>query len=86
MDLLRLAFRAAFVYGYLLLAMRLSGKRLVRHLNTIEFVLALIFADLVDNAVWAEVPLAQFVAASATILGSRALLLRAIAPRRSRPS
>jgi uncharacterized membrane protein YcaP (DUF421 family) len=74
MDPLRLVLRAAFVYFYLLILVRLSGKRTVSQGTTVEFVLALVFADLVDDAVWAEVPLPQFVVASATLFGMRFLL------------
>jgi hypothetical protein len=37
-------------------------------------VLALILGDLVDNAIWAEVPFAQFAIASTTLVVSRLLV------------
>jgi uncharacterized protein DUF6496 len=59
MDPLRVVLRAVFAYVYLLLAVRASGKRLVARQNTVEFVLALAFADLIDDAVLGDVPASQ---------------------------
>jgi uncharacterized membrane protein YcaP (DUF421 family) len=67
MDPLRIAARAAFAYVFLLVMVRLSGKQAVSHGTTIEFVLALVFGDLVDDLVWAEAAASQFVAAAGTL-------------------
>jgi uncharacterized membrane protein YcaP (DUF421 family) len=86
MDPLRIAVRAVFAYAFLLTMMRLSGKQTVAHGTTIDFVLALIFGDLVDDLLWAEVSGAQFVAAAGTLFVMRLLAavekVRQIAGRR----
>jgi uncharacterized membrane protein YcaP (DUF421 family) len=68
MDPLRIAVRCLITYFFLLIVMRLAGKRVLRHAHPFDFVLALILGDLVDDAVWAEVPVAQFVVATATLV------------------
>lgn len=67
MDPLRIVVRAVFVYVFLLVMVRLSGKRTVAHGTSVDFVLALVFGDLVDDLVWAEVPATQFVVAAGTL-------------------
>jgi uncharacterized membrane protein YcaP (DUF421 family) len=73
MDPLRIAVRAVFAYVFLLVMVRLSGKQTVAHGTTLDFVLALVFGDMVDDVVWAEVPAAQFVVAAGTLFLSSAL-------------
>jgi uncharacterized membrane protein YcaP (DUF421 family) len=68
MDPLRLAVRTVLVYLFLLALLRLSGTRSVRQVTPFDFVLVLILGDLVDDALWAEVPLAQFVVAAGTLV------------------
>lgn len=68
MDPFRIAVRCLIAYIFLLVVMRLAGKRVVRHANAFDFVLALIVGDLVDDALWSEVPVAQFVVATATLI------------------
>lgn len=63
MDPLRIATRAAFAYIVLLVLIRLTGKRTVAHSSPFDFTVALIVGDLVDDAVWAEVAISQFLAA-----------------------
>lgn len=77
MDPIRTIVRALFAYVYLLVVMRSSGKKMLAHRSSVDFVLALVFADVIDNAVWGEVPVAEFVAASATMFAMRAMLMRA---------
>ena len=67
MELHRIAIRALFVYFFLLGLVRLSGKRTVAQGTTFSFVFALVLGDLIDDALWAEVPAAQFVAAAGTL-------------------
>jgi uncharacterized membrane protein YcaP (DUF421 family) len=67
MDPLRIVVRAVFVYVFLLVMVRPSGKRTVAHGTSVDFVLALVFGDLVDDMVWAEVPATQFVVAAGTL-------------------
>jgi uncharacterized membrane protein YcaP (DUF421 family) len=68
MDPLRIAVRCLIAYVYLLVVMRLAGKRVIRQAHPFDFVLALIVGDLVDDALWSEVPIAQFVVATATLV------------------
>jgi uncharacterized membrane protein YcaP (DUF421 family) len=67
MDPFRLFARAVLAYAFLLVMVRLSGKRIVAHGSTIDFVLALVFGDLVDDLIWAEVAAAQFVVAAGSL-------------------
>jgi uncharacterized membrane protein YcaP (DUF421 family) len=67
MQFWRIAIRALFVYIFMLALLRLAGKRAIHRAEPFDFVVALILGDLVDDALWAEVPLAQFVVAAATI-------------------
>ena len=68
MDPFRIAVRALTAFFFLLALLRLSGKRTIRHGSAFDFVLALIVGDLVDDAIWGEVPLSQFFVAAATLL------------------
>ncbi len=68
MELHKIAIRVLFAYIFLLLIIRLSGKRTVAEGNTFDFVLALILGDTVDNAMWGEVPIAQFIVAAGTLV------------------
>jgi uncharacterized membrane protein YcaP (DUF421 family) len=68
MDPLRIAVRCLVAYLFLLAVLRLAGKQSVRHGSTFDFVLALILGDLIDDVLWAEVPVAQFVVATTTLV------------------
>jgi uncharacterized membrane protein YcaP (DUF421 family) len=68
MDPLRIVLRALFAYVVLLVLLRLAGKRTVHHASAFDFVLAIAIGDLVDNAIWAEVPLVEFCVAATTLL------------------
>jgi uncharacterized membrane protein YcaP (DUF421 family) len=74
MDPVRIALRAAFAFAFLLLLLRLSGKRTVAQGTPFAFVLALVIGDLVDDVVWADVAISEFVAATAALLGIHAVL------------
>lgn len=67
-DLLRTAFRCVVSYVFLLTSLRVSGKSTIRQGTTFDFVLALVIGDLVDDAVWSDVPLSQFIVASSTLV------------------
>jgi uncharacterized membrane protein YcaP (DUF421 family) len=64
MDPLRIAARALFAYGIVLVLIRLTGKRTVRHGSALDFTIALVVGDLVDDMIWAEVPVGQFIVAA----------------------
>jgi uncharacterized membrane protein YcaP (DUF421 family) len=63
MELHRIAIRALFAYFILLGLIRVSGKRTLAQATPFDFVLTLILGDMIDDALWAEVPLARFVVA-----------------------
>jgi hypothetical protein len=67
MDPLRIAIRALAAYLFLLALLRVSGKQTVRQSRAFDFLLALIVGDLIDDALWSEVPLSQFVVAAGTL-------------------
>ena len=68
MDPLRIAVRALLAYVALLLFVRMSGKRTVKHGSPFDFTLALILGDMVDDLLWAEVAAAQFVVATGVLV------------------
>jgi uncharacterized membrane protein YcaP (DUF421 family) len=68
MDLGSIAVRALCTYLFLVLLLRLSGKRVIKEGASFDFVLALILGDMIDDAVWSEVPFAQFVVAASTLV------------------
>jgi uncharacterized membrane protein YcaP (DUF421 family) len=68
MDPLRIAVRALAAYLFLLAGTRLSGKRTLAQVTVVQFVLALVIGDMVDDLLWAEVPAATFVAATGTLI------------------
>jgi uncharacterized membrane protein YcaP (DUF421 family) len=81
MDPLRIAVRAAFAFVFLLAMVRISGKRTIKQGTAFDFVLALIFGDLIDDFVWAEVSASTFITAVGTLfvvsIASEALTWRA---------
>ena len=68
MDPLRIAARALFAYVMLLVLMRVSGKRTVRHASPFDFTLSLILGDMVDDLLWAEVDTSVFVVGTGVLL------------------
>ena len=68
MDPLRILVRAVFAYLFIVLLMRLSGKRAVAEATTFDFVLAIIIGDMFDDLFGAEVPAAQFVVATGVLV------------------
>jgi uncharacterized membrane protein YcaP (DUF421 family) len=67
MELHKIALRVLFAYAFLLVLMRLSGKRLVSEAAARDFVLAIILGDMVDDVLWAEVGAAKFVAGTGAL-------------------
>ena len=68
MSLGHIAVRALIAYVYLLLMLRLRGKRAIAEASAFDFVAALILGDMVDNVLWAEVPVAQFLVAAGVLV------------------
>jgi uncharacterized membrane protein YcaP (DUF421 family) len=73
-DPLRIAVRAVFVFITVLALVRASGKRTVKQGSPFDFTVALILGDMVDDAIWAEVALSQFVVAAGTLLAAHVLM------------
>lgn len=68
-KLLSIALRVIIVYTYLLIVVRLSGKRTIKEGTPLDLMVALIISDMPDDVIWGEVPLAQgFVAISSVML------------------
>lgn len=67
MSALGIAVRAVVAYLFLLALVRVSGKRLLSEATGIQFVLAIMMGDLVDDAMLATVPFAQLVVAAGTL-------------------
>jgi uncharacterized membrane protein YcaP (DUF421 family) len=53
------ALRASAVYVFLLVVLRLLGKRTVGHATAFDFMVALILGEVVDEPIYGDVPLAQ---------------------------
>lgn len=81
MDPLRIVLRVGFAYVLLLVLLRLAGKRAIHHASAFDFVLALVIGDLVDNAIWAEVPLSEFAVAAVTLLVAQLVVRKLNSPR-----
>jgi uncharacterized membrane protein YcaP (DUF421 family) len=71
MDLLSLIVRSLASFLFLLVLLRLTGKRTIYQGSSFDFVLALVLGDLVDNAVFGQSPFAQFAVAAITLVGTR---------------
>jgi uncharacterized membrane protein YcaP (DUF421 family) len=67
MDPARIAVRCLASFIILITLVRMSGKRAVSEATAFDFVLSLIVGDLVDDAIFAEVPLANFLVAAGTL-------------------
>ena len=70
-------------YVFLLALLRLSGKHELNRAPPFDFILVLILGDLIDDALWAEVPFAQFVVAAATLVLARLASSLLEVPRRA---
>jgi uncharacterized membrane protein YcaP (DUF421 family) len=67
MSPLAIALRALVGYVFLLALLRASGKRLVAEATGMQFVLAIIVGDLVDDAMFATIPFGQLIVAAGTL-------------------
>lgn len=68
MELHKIVLRAMLAYIFLHVLLRVSGKRAVAEGTSFDFVLALILGDMIDDALWAEVPFSQFIVATSTLV------------------
>ena len=67
MGVLRIVVRVIFAYVFLLVLVRMSGKRTLKHASAFDFTVALVVGDLVDDMLWAEVAASEFVVAGASL-------------------
>ncbi len=63
MELLYTALRATFVYGFLLLVVRLLGKREIGNTSAFDLIVALILGEVVDEIIYGDVTILQGVVA-----------------------
>jgi uncharacterized membrane protein YcaP (DUF421 family) len=68
MEIYKILLRVVFAYIFILILLRLAGKREVAQATGFDFVLALILGDLFDDLFWAEVTASQFVVAAGTLV------------------
>lgn len=67
-DALGIVVRATATYVFLLILLRISGKRTVGEGTPFDFVVALVLGDFPDDIIWGEVPVAQGVVAIGTVM------------------
>ena len=67
-DVLGFVVRATATYLFLLLLLRVSGKRTVGEGSPFDLVVALVLGDFPDDMIWGEVPLAQGLIAMGTVM------------------
>lgn len=65
---LGLVVRATATYLFLLILLRISGKRTVHEGTPFDLVVALILGDFPDDLIWGEVPVAQGLVAISTVM------------------
>ncbi len=68
-ELLSIALRALVVYAYLLVLVRLLGKREIGAFSAFDFVVALILGELADEVIFGNITLAKGAVASGTAAG-----------------
>ena len=62
--------RATATYMFLLVLIRISGKRTVHEGTPFDFVVALVLGDFPDDIIWGEVPVAQGLVAIGTVVAT----------------
>lgn len=67
MDLARILVRVVFAWCFVLVLLRVSGKRTIKQGDLASFVVALVLGDLFDDVFWSEVPVSQFVVGAGTL-------------------
>jgi uncharacterized membrane protein YcaP (DUF421 family) len=72
-DPLRILVRVVVAYFLLLALVRLSGKRTIKQGSPIDFTVALIVGDIVDNYVWGEVATGAFVVAATVLIATHVI-------------
>jgi uncharacterized membrane protein YcaP (DUF421 family) len=72
-ELAMTALRATAVYVFLLVVVRLLGKRTVGGATAFDFMVALILSEVVDEPIYGDVPLVQGLLAIAVVAGWHAV-------------
>lgn len=68
MDVVAIVARIAFTYVFLLVVVRLTGKRTIREGTPFDFLVALMLGDFPDDVIWGEVPVVQGVVAIGAVM------------------
>jgi uncharacterized membrane protein YcaP (DUF421 family) len=68
MDILGIVVRIAITYVFLLIILRLAGKRTIREGTPFDLLVALVLGDFPDDVIWGEVPVAQGIVAIGSIM------------------
>lgn len=68
MELGGLVLRVTISYVFLLILLRLAGKRTIGEGTPFDLVVALILGDFPDDVIWGEVPVAQGIVAMGSIM------------------
>ena len=76
-HVLGLVVRATATYVFLLVLLRISGKRTVHEGTPFDFVVALVLGDFPDDIIWGEVPFAQGLVAMGTVMTIHLLVVYA---------
>jgi uncharacterized membrane protein YcaP (DUF421 family) len=75
MSLSAIALRVLFTYVFMCILVRLSRKRTISEGSALDFVVALLLGDMLDDLFWGDVPAAVFVAGTGTVMFSHVLML-----------
>lgn len=68
MELLGILVRVSTTYVFLLIVLRLAGKRTIREGTPFDLLVALILGDFPDDVIWGEIPVAQGLVAIGSIM------------------
>jgi uncharacterized membrane protein YcaP (DUF421 family) len=68
MELGRIAVRAAFTFIALLALLRCSGKRSVVQGSSLDFVVALIVGDMIDDGVYGQSPMSHMIVGASSVI------------------
>lgn len=74
LDITGIIVRISVMYLYALALVRISGKQTLGQLTAMDFVVTLIVGDLVDDIVWAEIPVLQGMVAFAVVVFAHMLV------------
>src|SRR5687768_2674557 len=68
MEIVGIVVRVTFTYLFLLIILRLGGKRTIREGTPFDLVVAIILGDFPDDVIWGEVSVAQGIVAIGSIM------------------